>query len=106
MQSAFIGENTKIERAVLQECKLGQDNLIEPFTEIRQSVLGDNCRVESFTLLKNSQLADNVIVHDHSSLAFVQAEKLQEFKSGTIIKDYRSQKLQERQELENRKYKW
>lgn len=106
LQSAFIGENTKIERAVLQECKLGQDNLIEPFTEIRQSVLGDNCRVESFTLLKNSQLADNVIVHDHSSLAFVQAEKLQEFKSGTIIKDYRSQKLQERQELENRKYKW
>ncbi|KXB42686.1 putative UDP-N-acetylglucosamine diphosphorylase/glucosamine-1-phosphate N-acetyltransferase [Amygdalobacter nucleatus] len=101
LKSAIIGANTKVERAVLTECKLGQDNRIGAFTEIRQSVLGDDCQVDSFSLVQNSELQAQNLVNDHVSLTYIKSEKMQEYKSGTVLRNHLSQKQEERREKEN-----
>lgn len=105
LKSAIVGANTKVERSLLTECKLGQDNVIGAFTEIRQSVLGDACQVDSFSLVQNSELKEQTIVCDHVSLTYIKSEKMQEYKSGTILRNHLSSKQKERREKENNRNK-
>lgn len=105
LKSAIVGANTKVERAVLTECKLGQDNVIGAFTEIRQSVLKDECKVDSFSLVQNSELKEQTSVCDHVSLTYIKSEKMQEYKSGTILRNHLSSKQEERLKKENNRNK-
>lgn len=105
LKSAIIGANTKVERAVLTECKLGQNNVIGAFTEIRQSVLKDDCRVDSFSLVQNSELAEQTNVYDHVSLTYIKSEKMQEYNSGVVLRNHLSSKQEIRREKEISRYK-
>lgn len=69
LKNVVVGSETNITDAYIDDCLIGRNCKIGPFTRIRgNSNIGNNCKLGNFVEIKNSQLYDGVKI---SHLAYV-----------------------------------
>lgn len=57
--NSIIGKGSKIYSSIVQNSKIGERCLIEPYVYIKNSSMGCNCKVGSFSVIKRMKIENN-----------------------------------------------
>ena len=58
--NSIIGKGSKIYSSVIQNSKIGERCLVEPYVFLKDSCVGYNCKIGAFSVIKRMQLENNV----------------------------------------------
>ena len=61
LKNVVVGDNTYITDSYIEDCLIGLDCIVGPYTRIRgKTTIGDGCKLGNFVEIKNSELGERV----------------------------------------------